>query len=333
MTAARPFDGAFEPLALDAAELAAEIAAARERIARLAVRTPTLRPPALEERLGAAIGLKCENFQRTGAFKFRGACNAIAQLDAKARETGVLTYSSGNHGQALALAGKLHGVSVTVVMPADAPAIKRRATESHGARVITYDPFERTREEIAAELARERPYTLIPPYDHPHVIAGQGTLALELIEQMPDPELVLVPTGGAGLLSGVAAALHTAAPGCRVVGVEPELADDATQSFRTGMLHTVKNPPTIADGVRTPYLGRYTFPLVRELVADMVTVREEAIVDAMRYSFETLKLVLEPAAVLGLAALLDGVVAPAPRTAIVLSGGNVDAAMFARLID
>jgi len=294
--------------------------------------TPVVTSRTLDRQVGAAVYLKCENFQRTGAFKFRGAYNAISRLSPEARRRGVVTFSSGNHGQAVALVGRLLGVAVTVVMPADAPAIKRAATEGYGARVVTYDLRETTREAVARDLQASGGLTVIPPFDHPDVIAGQGTAALELMETAGPLDLVLTPCGGGGLLSGTAIAAKGLAPGCRVGGIEPGLADDATRSFRTGVLQTVHNPPTIADGTRTTSLGQITFPLVRRFVDDMQTVSEAAIAEAVRFCFERLKMVVEPSGVLGLAALLSGAVKARGRVGVVLSGGNIDAAMMGRIL-
>jgi threonine dehydratase len=286
--------------------------------------TPVLTSTTLNQRVGAEVFLKCENLQRIGAFKFRGAFNAISQLSDEEKERGVLTYSSGNHAQGVALACKLLGVNAVIVMPDNAPATKRAATEGYGATVIEYDPTEVAREELAHSIATEHGYTLIPPYDHPHVIAGQGTAAFELFKEIGALEMLLSPCGGGGLLSGTAVAAKGMDPDCTVIGIEPEVADDATRSFRTGTLQTVTNPPTIADGVRTPYLGKYTFPLVMENVDDMQTVTEEAIMEAVRFLFYRMKLVVEPSGALGVAALLSGVVKPSGRVGVILSGGNVD---------
>lgn len=294
--------------------------------------TPVITSRTLDQRVGAEVHLKCENFQRAGAFKFRGAYNAISRLSPEARRRGVVTFSSGNHGQAVALVGRLLDVATTVVMPADAPAIKRAATEGYGARVVTYDLKQTTREAVAKDLQASGGFAVIPPFDHPDVIAGQGTAALELMEATGALDLVLAPCGGGGLLSGTAIAAKGLAPGCRVVGVEPELADDATRSFRTGILQTVHNPPTIADGTRTASLGKITFPLVQRFVDDMRTVSEAAIAAAVRFCFERLKIVVEPSGVLGLAALLAGAVEARGRVGVILSGGNIDAAMMGRIL-
>jgi threonine dehydratase len=299
----------------------------------VARRTPVLRSATLDSQLGCTLYFKCENLQRTGAFKFRGAYHALSRLDGEARRRGVITYSSGNHAQALAAAGQLLGVSVTVVMPIDAPAVKREGTQRRGAEILSYDPAREQRETIGRRIAEERGSTLIPPYDHPDVIAGQGTAAAELIEDIPDLDLLLVPTGGAGLLSGCAVAARHMAPGCRVVGVEPELADDATRSFRTGVLQKVSQPKTIADGLRTPYLGEHTFPLVRACVHDMWTVSEAAIAEAVRLLFFRMKLVAEPSGAVALAALASRAVEPARKVGVIISGGNVDAAVMSTLLD
>jgi len=314
-------------------ELFRRVTDAAERLRGVAHVTPVVTSRWLDERLGAAVFLKCESFQRIGAFKFRGAYNAISRLSADERRRGVVTFSSGNHAQGVALAGRLLGVAAVVVMPLDAPVIKREATEGYGARVVLYDPAERSREEIARELQQEHGYTLIPPFDHYDVLAGQGTAALELCDQAAGPlDMLLVPCGGGGLLSGCAIAAKGRTPGCRVVGVEPELADDATRSFYSGTLQTVKNPPTIADGTRTPSLGRITFPLVRAFVDAMATVSEDSIMEAVRLLFYRLKLVVEPSGVLGLAALMTGKVTPQGRVGVILSGGNVDGPTMRRIL-
>lgn len=308
-----------------------DVARAHERVAPLAHRTPVLTSSTLDAMLGAKVFFKPENLQRMGAFKFRGAVNALSQLDADARKRGVLAYSSGNHAQAVALAGRLLGVRATIVMPANAPRVKLEATRGYGAEVITYDPETESREEKSARIAAERGLAVVPPYDHPHVVAGQGTAAKELIEDAGPLDVLLAPCGGAGLLSGCAVAASGLAAGCRTIGVEPEVADDATRSFRTRTLHTVRNPDTIADGVRTPSLGKVTFPLVLRYVADMATVDEAAILRAMFWLWERMKIVVEPTGALGLAALLEGrVAAKGLRVGVVLSGGNVDLDWAAR---
>jgi threonine dehydratase len=309
-----------------------DVAAAAERLRGVAHRTPVATSRTLDERLGARFFLKCENVQRMGAFKFRGAYNAISRLDEAERRAGVVAYSSGNHAQAIALASRLLGARATVVMPQDAPAAKRQATEGYGARVVVYDPATQNREDVARSLLGEGGGTLIPPFDHADVVAGQGTAAAELIEDAGPLDLLLVPCGGGGLLSGSALAAHRLAPGCRVVGVEPEAGDDATRSFQTGVLHSVSSPRTIADGARTSSLGEITFPLVRRYVHDMLTVSDAELVTAMAFVWERMKLVVEPTGVLGLAAALSGKLPVAGlRVGVVLSGGNVDLAAAGRL--
>ena len=302
-----------------------DVEEAARRIAPAAKVTPVLSSGSLDERLGARLFLKCENFQRAGAFKFRGAYNAISRLSETDRRRGILAYSSGNHAQAVALASRMLGAQATVVMPANAPAAKRNATEGYGARIVTYDPAREDREEVARRIQAESGAVLIPPFDHPHVVAGQGTSAMELFDEIGALDVLLVPCGGGGLLSGSAIAARKLSPACRVVGVEPEAGDDATRSFRTGTLQTVRNPNTIADGARTPSLGAVTFPLVRRYVDDMVTVSDEDILRAMRFLWERMKLVVEPTGALGLAAAWKGAVAVGgSRVGVIVSGGNVD---------
>ena len=311
-----------------------DVRAAAERLAGVVHRTPVLGSRTLAERAGAdAVLLKCESLQRVGAFKFRGGYNTLSRLSPAERERGVLAFSSGNHAQAVALAGRLLGIATTIVMPRDAPAVKLAATRGYGAAVVEYDADEAGREQVAARLQGESGAVIVPPYDHPHVIAGQGTAALELLEEAGDLDWLLVPCGGGGLLSGSALAVRALAPSCKVVGVEPERADDATRSFRSGELVTIERPDTIADGTRTPSLGKLTFPLVLRHVDDMVTVSEEAIAEAVRFLFERIKLVVEPSGALPVAALLSGAVEVAGRVGVVLSGGNVDAATFAALLE
>lgn len=307
------------PLTFDAVREAAA------RIHGVAHRTPLITSRTAEARTGATVFFKCENLQRSGAFKFRGAYNALAALDPDVRARGVLTYSSGNHAGALSLAGEMLGVPVTVVMPSDAPAIKRAAAEGYGAEIVPYDRRTAVREEIGQALAEQRGLSIIPPYDHDEVIAGAGTAALELFEDAGPLDVLLVPCGGGGFLSGSALAAATLAPGCRVIGVEPEAANDAQLSLRSGTLHTVHNPDTIADGARTPYLGTRNFALVQALVHDIVTVDDDALRRTMRFFLERLKLVVEPTGVLAAAALLEGAVeAKGLRVGVMVSGGNAD---------
>lgn len=308
------------------------ILAAKENLKGHANVTPVITSKTLNRMIGAEVFFKCENFQKIGAFKFRGAFNSISRLSAEEKEKGIITYSSGNHAQAVALVGQMLNLQTTIIMPGNAPEIKRAATEGYGAKVIEYDPDSQSREEIAGRLQKENGYTMIPPYDHNDVIAGQGTAALELLEKIRDLDMVLVPCGGGGLLSGSAIAARNISPNCRTIGIEPELGDDATKSFHTKKLHTVKNPPTIADGVRTPSLGKITFPLVLEYVADMKTVPEDAIIEAVKFFFYRMKIVVEPSGALGLAALLSGAVVPGKRIGIILSGGNIDASTMTSIL-
>lgn len=301
-----------------------DVEAAAHILAGVAHRTPVLTSRTVDRLTGARVFFKAENFQRTGAFKFRGAYHALARLSPADRWRGVLSYSSGNHAQALALAGSLLGIPTTLIMPDDAPPVKLAATRGYGAEVIPYDRAATTREALAARLSAERELPVIPPYDHPHVIAGQGTAARELFEETGPLDLLLVCCGGGGLLSGSALAARALSPSCRVVGVEPAAADDATRSFHSGTLHRVHNPDTIADGARTPSLGEYTFPLVRALVSDMVTVDDEALLRAMFFLWQRLKIVVEPTGALATAALLEGTVdARDRRVGVLISGGNV----------
>ena len=309
------------------------IKAAKERLRGRANVTPIMTSRTLNRRVGAEVYLKCENFQRMGAFKFRGAFNAMSRLSDADKARGVITYSSGNHAQAIALVGTLLGIRTTVVMPNDAPTIKRVATEEYGASVFGYDPQKATREAIAKTLAAEHGYTIIPPFDHIDIVAGQGTAALELFEELSTLDMLLVPCGGGGLLSGSAIASKGMDPSCQVVGIEPELADDATKSFHTKTLHTVHNPPTIADGTRTPSLGNVTFPLVLKYVDDMRTVSESEIVEAVQFLFYRMKLVVEPSGALGVAALLSHKVSSKEKVGVILSGGNIDAATMTSILN
>ena len=309
------------------------VKAAQKRLEGHAHVTPIMTSRTLNQLTGAQIFLKCENFQRMGAFKFRGAYNAMSRLTDDQKEHGVITHSSGNHAQAVALVGRLLGIKTVVVMPDDAPLIKRIATEGYGASVIEYDPEETTREKLSKDLEIEHGYTLVPPYDHIDIVAGQGTAAMELLDKLNSLDMLVVPCGGGGLLSGCAVAAKGKNPNCRVIGIEPELADDATKSFHSGKLHTVTNPPTIADGTRTPSLGKVTFPLVLEYVDDMKTASESAIIEAVKFLFYRMKLVVEPSGALGVAALLNGAVQPRGRVGIILSGGNIDGTTMKTILD
>jgi threonine dehydratase len=303
----------------------ADIESAARQIAGTAHKTPVATSRTINQRTGAELFFKCENLQRAGAFKFRGAYNALSRLDAGERRRGVVTFSSGNHAQAIALAGQVLDIPRVIVMPSDAPAVKRIATEGYGGEVILYDRDTEDREAIGRRLASERGLVLIPPYDHPHIIAGQGTAARELIEEAGPLDLLFAPCGGGGLLSGSALAARGLLPSCRVIGVEPAAGDDATRSFQTKSLQTVNNPKTVADGARTPSLGSLTFPLVMEHVSAMTTVDDPTLLKTMFYLWERLKLIVEPTGALGAAAALEGTTPiRGLRVGIILSGGNVD---------
>ena len=301
------------------------VLAAVERLAGVAHRTPVLTSRSLDEVTGNTVFLKCENFQRMGAFKFRGAYNAISRLSPAAAARGVITYSSGNHAQAVALAGRLLGVKTTVVMPADAPAVKLAATRKYGAEVVTYDRATMNREDLAAKLIEEHGYELIPPFNHPDVIAGQGTAARELIDEVFSLDMLLVPCGGGGLLSGCSVYTRNTLPACRIIGVEPATADDATRSFKTGTLQKIHNPQTIADGLRTESLGSITFPAIQKNVDEMITVSDADILDTMYYLWTRMKIVVEPSGATALAPLFKGLLpVKGKRVGVILSGGNVD---------
>jgi threonine dehydratase len=301
-----------------------DVARAHERIQPQAKRTPVLTSSTVDALTGASVFFKCENFQRMGAFKFRGAFNALSQLNEDQKKKGVVAFSSGNHAQAIALAGKLLGVKTVIVMPHDAPQVKLEATRGYGAEVVQYDKAEQ-REALAGQLAAERGLTLIPPFDHAHVIAGQGTAGKELIEDAGALDQVLVPCGGGGLLSGCAIAIKHLSPQCRVIGVEPAAGDDATQSFVQKRLVTIAIPDTIADGARTPSLGKLTFPLVLRNVDDMLTVTDEELKSAMLFLWERMKIVIEPTGALAFAVLFHKKTkVQGMRVGVVLSGGNVD---------
>ena len=300
-----------------------DVARAHERIKGAAHRTPVLASATADALIGAKLFFKCENLQRMGAFKFRGAYNALSQLSPEERKRGVLAFSSGNHAQAVALAGKLLGIRTLIVMPENAPRVKLEATRGYSAEVVTYRKDEE-REIVAQRLAAERGMVTIPPFNHPHIVAGQGTAAKELLEETGPLDMLVVPCGGAGLLSGCAIAARHLAPSCHVVGVEPAAGDDVTQSFRSGRIVTIAVPDTIADGARTTAPGSVTFPLVQRYVNEMVTVGDEELLSAMFWLWERMKLIVEPTGALGFAALLSRKLKPGARAGVVLSGGNVD---------
>jgi len=305
-----------------------DIQRAAHQIDGVAHRTPVATSRTVDARTNAHVFFKCENFQRGGAFKFRGAYNALSQLSPDQRRRGVVAFSSGNHAQAVALAGQLLDIPRVIVMPSDAPAVKRAATRDYGAEIVLYDRHAGDdREAIGLKIADDRGLAIIPPYNHRDIIAGAGTAARELIEDAGPLDLLLVPCGGGGLLSGSALAAEALTPGCRVIGVEPAAGDDATRSFHTKSLQTVRNPVTVADGARTPSLGTLTFPLVLDHVTDMVTVDDVALLRAMFFLWERLKLVVEPTGALAAAAVLEHRVdARGARVGVILSGGNVDLA-------
>jgi len=313
----------------------ADVEAAAERLEGVAHRTPVATSREFNSRTGCEAYFKCENLQRMGAFKFRGAYNALSKLDAATRRRGVVAFSSGNHAQAVALAGQLLDIPRTIVMPADAPAVKVAATRGYGADVVLYDRARgEDRHAIAKRICDEKGATLVPPFDHKDIVAGQGTAAKELLEDVGALDYLFVPCGGAGLLSGCAIAANHLSPGIRVVGVEPEAGDDAARSFRTRTLQRVENPQTLADGARTEALGTITFPLVLEQVHDIITVSDAQLVEAMRFLWERMKLVVEPTGALATAGILSGSIdVRQRRVGIILSGGNVDlkaaAALFA----
>ena len=311
----------------------AEVAAAHERIRAVAKRTPVLTSTTIDALTGARVHFKCENFQRMGAFKFRGAYNALSQLAPEQKRKGVVAFSSGNHAQAVALAGRLLGVPATIVMPTDAPKVKLDATRGYGAEVVLYDASNEDRAKIAEQLAAERGLAVIPPFDHPHIVAGQGTAAKELIEDTGPLDLLMVPCGGGGLLSGCSIAARQLSPDCRVIGVEPAAGDDGLRAFRSGKLETIALPDTIADGARTMCLGKLTFSIIRENVHDFLTVTDDELLKSMFFLWERMKIVVEPTGALAACALLERKLdAKGKKVGVVISGGNVDLAWAARLL-
>ncbi len=311
----------------------ADIEAAALRIRGHARKTPVLTSATVDGKTGGSIFFKCENFQRAGAFKFRGAFNALSKLSEDERRRGVLAFSSGNHAQAIALSGRLLDVPTVVVMPSDAPEVKVRATREYGGEVVLYDRNETNRETLGKQISDARGLVTIPPYDHADVIAGQGTVALELLDETGPLDYLFVCVGGGGLVSGCAAAAAAVSPGCKVIGVEPEAGDDATRSFRTKSLQTVTNPETIADGARTPSLGKLTFQIVMAQVHDMMTVTDRDLAATMFYLWERMKIVVEPTGALAATAALSGRVdLSGKRVGVVISGGNVDMAAIPKLL-
>jgi threo-3-hydroxy-L-aspartate ammonia-lyase len=306
---------------------------AARRLDGQAYRTPVLTSRTADDELGARLFFKCENLQRMGAFKFRGAFNALSRFDAAQRRAGVVAFSSGNHAQAIALAARILGMPATIVMPHDAPAAKVAATRGYGGQIVAYDRYTEDREQIGRTLARERGLTLVPPYDHADVIAGQGTAAKELFDEVGPLDALFVCLGGGGLLSGSALATRALSPLCKLYGVEPEAGNDGQQSFRSGAIVHIDTPQTIADGAQTQHLGQLTFPIIRRDVDDILTASDAQLVEAMRFFAERMKLVVEPTGCLGFAAAramkdtLRG-----QRVGVLISGGNVDMARFAALL-
>ena len=310
-----------------------DVVAAATRLQGHAHRTPVLRSATADARSGAQFFFKCENFQRMGAFKFRGAFNALSKFDAAQRKAGAIAFSSGNHAQAVALSARLLGMPTAIVMPHDAPAAKLAATRGYGAEVVQYDRFTEDREALTKRLADERGMTLIPPYDHPDVIAGQGTAAKELFEEVGPLDALYVCLGGGGLTSGCALAARALAPGCEVYGVEPEAGNDGQQSLRRGEIVHIDTPRTIADGAQTQHLGQYTFGVIRRDVTDIHTVSDAQLVEAMRFFAERMKMVVEPTGCLAFAAACAaGDAGRGKRVGVIVSGGNVDLARYAALL-
>ena len=310
-----------------------DVESAASRLEGIAHRTPVVRSSTMDRLLDASLFFKCENLQRVGAFKFRGAYNAISRLDPAQKRAGVVAFSSGNHAQAIALAGNLLSVATTILMPADAPAQKVEATRGYGGNVVTYDRYTQDREEIGRRLARERGVTLIPPFDHPDVIAGQGTAAKELFEEVGELDMLLVPVGGGGLISGCALAASVLSPSCVVIGVEPQAGNDVQQSIRRGEIVKIDTPRTIADGAQTSSPGPITFGIIQRMVNDVVTVSDEQLVSTMKFFASRMKLLVEPTGCLGAAAALEGVVpVRGRRVGVLISGGNVDLERFCALV-
>jgi len=309
-----------------------DIIGAQTRLHGIANRTPVLTSSTADGLTGAKLFFKAENFQRVGAFKFRGAYNALAQFSPEQKAKGVVAFSSGNHAQAIALAAKLLSMRAVIVMPLDAPSIKVAATRGYGAEVVLYDRYKEDREAIGRKLSDEQGLTLIPPYDHPWVMAGQGTLAVELIDEVGPLDLLFVPLGGGGLLSGCAVAARAKSPDCKIIGVEPEAGNDGQQSFRTGEIVQIDTPKTIADGAQTQRLGDHTFPVVKNLVDDIVTVSDRQLAEAMAFFASRLKILVEPTGCLAAAAAFTSDI-KGKKVGVILSGGNVDLARFAELTE
>jgi threo-3-hydroxy-L-aspartate ammonia-lyase len=310
-----------------------DVLAAARRLEGFAHRTPVLTSRTVDEELGAQVFFKCENFQRMGAFKFRGAFNALSKFDDAQRQRGVVAFSSGNHAQAVALSAKLLGMPATIVMPEDAPAMKIAATRGYGGNVVLYDRYKEDREQIGRDLAEKHGLTLIPPYDHPDVMAGQGTAAKELFDEVGPLDAFFVPLGGGGLLSGSALSTRALSPDCAIFAVEPEAGNDGQQSFRSGNIVHIDTPKTIADGAQTQHLGNYTFPIIRRDVNDVLTASDAELVDCMRFYASRMKMLVEPTGCLSFAALRKlKAQMKGKRVGVLISGGNVDIRRFAELV-
>jgi len=310
-----------------------DVVAASKCIQGYAHRTPVMTSRTANKLSGAQLFFKCENLQRMGAFKFRGAFNALSMFDAQQRRAGVVAFSSGNHAQAIALAARILDMQATIVMPQDAPAAKLAATKEYGATIVTYDRYKEDREAIGRTLAQKQGLTLVPPYDHPGVIAGQGTAAKELLEDVGALDALFVCLGGGGLLAGSALAVRALSPDCKVYGVEPEAGNDGQRSFRSGTIVHIDTPNTIADGAQTQHLGNYTFPIIRSTVDDILTVTDAQLIDSMRFFAERMKLVVEPTGCLGFAAARAlGAQLQGKRVGVIVSGGNVDLKRYATLL-
>ena len=311
----------------------ADVQSAHTLLTGIAHRTPVMRSDTLDQRVNGQVFLKCENFQRMGAFKFRGAYNAMARLDSAQKQRGVLTHSSGNHAQAIALSGQLLDIQTTIVMPQDAPAVKLAATRGYGGNIVLYDRSQTTREQISADLLARQGFSLIPPFDHEHVIAGQGTAGLELLEEIAHLEVLVVCLGGGGLLSGCAIAARALAPNCKVIGVEPQAGNDGMQSLHTGKLIQFNNPDTIADGARTALCER-TFKLIQQHVDDIVCVTDPELIETMYFLWERLKIVVEPTGALAVAAILHNKIdVKRKRVGAIISGGNLDLKQVGKLFE
>ncbi|HEK0786075.1 threo-3-hydroxy-L-aspartate ammonia-lyase [Proteus sp. GOKU] len=310
-----------------------DVAQAHQRILPYLNKTPVLTSRTINELTGAQFYFKCENFQRMGAFKFRGAMNALSQFTAEQRKNGVVTFSSGNHAQAIALSAKLLGIPATIIMPEDAPKAKMDATKGYGGRVITYNRYTEDREKIGQQLAQKEGLTLIPPYDHPHIIAGQGTAAKELFDEIGELDMLFVPLGGGGLLSGSLLSTKALSPDCKIFGVEPLAGNDGQQSLRKGEIIHIDTPKTIADGAQTQHLGNYTFEIIRNNVDDILTATDEELISAMQFYAQRMKMIVEPTGCLSLAAARQfGDKLKGKKIGIIISGGNVDIAQYGHFL-